>query len=132
VLGHRPTAASPDLSCPIPGAGCGSLAGLNLKELLELHRQRLEQSKQNFLLSTPPTPTSCGSISLCHSPTPSSLTVGETSNEQDHDQDRDAPGQEEEPEEENTEQDSGALQLTTSTSNVIGNLQKSEIETAFI
>ncbi|XP_070852418.1 diacylglycerol kinase theta isoform X3 [Drosophila suzukii] len=51
--------------------------------------------------------------------------LGETSNEQDHDQDRDAPGQEEEPEEENTEQDSGALQLTTSTSNVIGNLQKS-------
>uniref|UniRef100_A0A6P4EPD7 Diacylglycerol kinase n=1 Tax=Drosophila rhopaloa TaxID=1041015 RepID=A0A6P4EPD7_DRORH len=115
---------SPDLSCPIPGAGSGSLAGLGLKELLELHRQRREQSKQHFLFSTPPTPTSCGSISLCHSPTPSSLTVGETSNEaeQDRDQDRDQP--EEEPEEENTEQDS-ALQLTTSTSNVIGNLQKS-------
>ncbi|XP_070073392.1 diacylglycerol kinase theta isoform X1 [Drosophila takahashii] len=115
---------SPDLSCPIggsaSGSGLGSLAGLNLKELLELHRQRLEQSKQHFLLSTPPTPTSCGSISLCHSPTPSSLTVGETSNEQD----QDAP--EDEPEEENTEQDS-ALQLTTttSTSNVMGNLQKS-------
>ncbi|KAH8362753.1 hypothetical protein KR084_000747 [Drosophila pseudotakahashii] len=112
---------SPDLSCPIAGSagsGLGSLAGLNLKELLELHRQRLEQSKQHFLLSTPPTPTSCGSISLCHSPTPSSLTVGETSNEQD----QDAP--EDEAEEENTEQDS-ALQLTTSTSNVIGNLQKS-------
>ncbi|XP_070073393.1 diacylglycerol kinase theta isoform X2 [Drosophila takahashii] len=46
--------------------------------------------------------------------------LGETSNEQD----QDAP--EDEPEEENTEQDS-ALQLTTttSTSNVMGNLQKS-------
>ncbi|EDX14139.1 GD21050 [Drosophila simulans] len=115
---------SPDLSCPIPGAGSGSLTSLGLKELLELHRQRLEQSKQHFLLSTPPTPTSCGSISLCHSPTPSSLTVGETSNEAEQDRERDQDQPEEEPEEENTEQDS-ALQLTTSTSNVIGNLQKS-------
>lgn len=119
-----PPAASPDLSCPIPGAGSGSLTSLGLKELLELHRQRLEQSKQHFLLSTPPTPTSCGSISLCHSPTPSSLTVGETSNEAEQDRERDQDQPEEEPEEENTEQDS-ALQLTTSTSNVIGNLQKS-------
>ncbi|KAH8264280.1 hypothetical protein KR038_005893, partial [Drosophila bunnanda] len=122
---------SPDLSAgsgaascsPIPGTGAGS-AGLGLKELLELHRQRREQSKQHFLLSTPPTPTSCGSHSLCHSPTPSSLTVGETSNDADQDHDRDQP--EEELEEENTEQDS-ALQLTTSTSNVMcaSNLQKS-------
>ncbi|KAH8291840.1 hypothetical protein KR054_001267 [Drosophila jambulina] len=122
---------SPDLSVgsgvascsPIPGTGTGS-AGLGLKELLELHRQRREQSKQHFLLSTPPTPTSCGSHSLCHSPTPSLLTVGETSNDADQDQDRDHP--EEELEEENTEQDS-ALQLTTSTSNVMcaSNLQKS-------
>ncbi|KAH8337468.1 hypothetical protein KR059_010926 [Drosophila kikkawai] len=126
---------SPDLSAgsgaascsPIPGTGTGSagaITGLGLKELLELHRQRREQSKQHFLLSTPPTPTSCGSHSLCHSPTPSFLTVGETSNEADQDQDRDQP--EEELEEENTEQDS-ALQLTTSTSNVMcaSNLQKS-------
>lgn len=100
------------------------MAELGLKELLELHRQRLEQSKQHFLLSTPPTPTSCGSHSLCHSPTPSSLTVGETSNEAEQDRDRDQP--DEELEEENTEQDS-ALQLTTSTSNVMcaSNLQKS-------
>ncbi|KAH8243855.1 hypothetical protein KR032_010810 [Drosophila birchii] len=122
---------SPDLSAgsgaascsPIPGTGTGS-AGLGLKELLELHRQRREQSKQHFLLSTPPTPTSCGSHSLCHSPTPSLLTVGETSNDADQDHDRDQP--EEELEEENTEQDS-ALQLTTSTSNMMcaSNLQKS-------
>ncbi|KAH8382335.1 hypothetical protein KR009_002946 [Drosophila setifemur] len=122
---------SPDLSAgsgvPVPDAGADAEAGpgaLDLKELLELHRQRREQSKQHFLLSTPPTPTSCGSISLCHSPTPSSLTVGETSNdaEQDPEQDQE-PDQE--PEEENTEQDS-ALQLTTSTSNVMmGNLPKS-------
>ncbi|KAI8045244.1 diacylglycerol kinase theta isoform X2 [Drosophila gunungcola] len=115
---------SPDLSCPIPGAGSVSLAGLSLKELLELHRQRREQSKQHFLFSTPPTPTSCGSISLCHSPTPSCLTVGETSNEAEQDRNRDRDQPEEEPEEENTEQDS-ALQLTTSTSHVVGNLQKS-------
>ncbi|XP_033163731.1 diacylglycerol kinase theta isoform X3 [Drosophila mauritiana] len=50
--------------------------------------------------------------------------LGETSNEAEQDRERDQDQPEEEPEEENTEQDS-ALQLTTSTSNVIGNLQKS-------
>ncbi|XP_044574219.1 diacylglycerol kinase theta isoform X3 [Drosophila ananassae] len=121
-----------DYSCPSPdlSAGSGVPAGgaLDLKELLELHRQRREQSKQHFLLSTPPTPTSCGSISLCHSPTPSSMTVGETSNdaEQDPEPEQGQDQQEgEEPEEEMTEHDS-ALQLTTSTSNVmLGALPKS-------
>lgn len=116
-------AASPDLSA---GSGVPAGGALDLKELLELHRQRREQSKQHFLLSTPPTPTSCGSISLCHSPTPSSMTVGETSNDAEQEPDQGQDQQEgEEPEEEMTEHDS-ALQLTTSTSNVmLGALPKS-------
>ncbi|BFF91207.1 diacylglycerol kinase theta [Drosophila madeirensis] len=120
-----------DYSCPSPdlsagsGPGSGTVPGVVcLRELLELHRQRLEQSKQHFLLSSPPTPTSCGSISLCHSPTPS-LTVGETSTELEPD--RECHDDQEEDEDEDyvaTEADS-ALQLTTSTSNVLGPLQKS-------
>ncbi|EDV94973.1 diacylglycerol kinase theta isoform X4 [Drosophila grimshawi] len=110
-----------DYSCPSPELGAESAAGdvaasgMCLKELLELHRQRLEQSKQHFLLSTPPTPNS----SLCVSPTPS-LTVGETSN---NEQDPLDP----EPDEDDNEQQDSALQLTTtSTSHVpLGPLQKS-------
>lgn len=107
-----------------------------LKELLELHRQRLEQSKQHFLLSTPPTPTSCGSISLCVSPTPS-LTVGTSSSlhggEQEPDQEEQQEQEEDDDEDEEfqcntaTELDSG-MQLTTTVSSIAplgGPLQKS-------
>lgn len=130
-------AASPELGGEAAAGEVGA-AGLCLKELLELHRQRLEQSKQHFLLSTPPTPTSCGSISLCVSPTPS-LTVGTSSSlhggeqEQDHEEDDDQQQQQEEEEDEDelqcntaTELDSG-MQLTTPTITVSSNapLQKS-------
>ncbi|KAM8707223.1 hypothetical protein ACLKA7_011336 [Drosophila subpalustris] len=114
-----------DYSCPSPELDAVSIAAaageigeigersLCLKQLLDLHRQRLEQSKQHFLLSTPPTPTSCGSISLCVSPTPS-LTVGETSNLEQEEQEQE-------------EQEDSALQLTTTTSSNIptGAIQKS-------
>ncbi|XP_023175853.2 diacylglycerol kinase theta isoform X2 [Drosophila hydei] len=123
-----------DYSCPSPELGAEAAAGevgasgLCLKELLELHRQRLEQSKQHFLLSTPPTPTSCGSISLCVSPTPS-LTVGDTSNSLAGGyQDPDEPDAEEDDYEQqcNTTEHDSALQLTTASSNVAtGALQKS-------
>lgn len=135
-------AASPELDGEA-AAGEVDAAGLCLKELLELHRQRLEQSKQHFLLSTPPTPTSCGSISLCVSLTPS-LTVGTSSSllggepEQDQQEEEEDEQQEDEEEEGNqddedelqcntaTEVDSG-MQVTTPTITVSSNapLQKS-------
>ncbi|XP_030370885.1 diacylglycerol kinase theta isoform X2 [Scaptodrosophila lebanonensis] len=142
-----------DYSCPELSVnddsveqGSGVAVGLCLKELLSLHRQRIEQSKQHFLLSMPPSPSpSFGSVSLCASPTPS-LTVGtgETSHSADENaaNDDDIHNQEEEDDydneaqrianatEENTEHDS-ALQLTTSISQnptcaqAAGSLQKS-------
>ncbi|KAH8417552.1 hypothetical protein KR222_001801 [Zaprionus bogoriensis] len=142
-----------DYSCPSPELGAeaaagevgGAAAGSRLKELLELHRQRLEQSKQNFLLSTPPTPTSCGSISLCVSPTPSlivdssSLPAGEREREQEPELEleQDDPEHDREFDDDDyelqcntaTELDSG-LQLTTTTTTLSssappGPLQKS-------
>ncbi|XP_030563845.1 diacylglycerol kinase theta isoform X3 [Drosophila novamexicana] len=121
-----------DYSCPSPELGAEAAAGqvgasgLCLKELLELHRQRLEQSKQHFLLSTPPTPTSCGSMSLCVSPTPS-LTVGESSNYQDQDQEEQPDAEEDDYDQQcNTTEHDSALQLTTASSNLAtGPLQKS-------
>lgn len=92
-----------------------------------LHRQRLEQSKQHFLLSTPPTPTSCGSISLCVSPTPS-LTVGTSEQEPEEQQEQEQDDEDEEDLQCNTatELDSG-MQLTTPTTVSSSNapLQKS-------
>ncbi|XP_046865125.1 diacylglycerol kinase theta isoform X4 [Drosophila willistoni] len=122
---------SPDLSVgpganpgACPGPSAAAAADVCLRELLELHRQRLEQSKQHFLLSTPPTPTSCGSISLCVSPTPS-LTVGETTNElvpfddaehedEDEDYETQRPTDVATEENDNTTEHDSALQMTAS------------------
>ncbi|KAH8388413.1 hypothetical protein KR093_005962 [Drosophila rubida] len=117
-----------DYSCPSPeldaeavagGGDVGAAGFAGLKQLLELHRQRLEQSKQHFLLSTPTTPTSCGSISLCVSPTPS-LTVGnETSNDQEPEPEQEQQTEQDEDDDYelqcNTTEHDSAVQLTTAT-----------------